>query len=106
MPPFVLDVDPGQPQAGGELRGGQQGREAFTERDAQRRILDRKHLAVTPHRGLAQSEVAGAQLLRGLLEVVAGEQRRSAIAQVEHRSRLVRPVTACAVELGEWHGRS
>ena len=47
------------------------------------RVLgERQHLAVAPERRLAQREVAGAHLVRRALEVVAGEERSAAAAEV------------------------
>ena len=80
---LFLDAELGKADAIAEGRRREQRCVAFAEVDAVRRVLDRQHLGIPPQGGLAQLEMARPHVLRRALEIVASEQRRATLAEVE-----------------------
>ena len=78
---FVLDVQPIEADGGAERLGMEQRREPFTERHRRLAVEQRQHLAIAPHVRLAAGQRVARPCPRPR-QVVAGEQRGAARAQV------------------------
>ena len=103
--PSSLTSSPGRPIRAPVAGHGQQRRPALAER--RRRAAgsrDRQQLAVAPQVGRAAGDLAPDPTARAYgVEVVPGQQRRAALAQVRRPVRVVPGAAARALQVGEGH---
>ena len=81
-----------------------EGSEALAERNDFLRVFDRQDLAVAPHIGGTALELCWRKGGRGLLQIVAGQQRRADIGEIVERKSIVFCARARAFEVGQEHG--
>ncbi len=105
LPDSSLIERRGMPMAEPRRRAVRSGVKPFTEADPVVGVVDRQHVVVPPHRRLAQREVAGAHVLRRLVEVVAREQGAAALAEGVDLPGRVLALAARAFEVREGHAR-
>ena len=100
---LVLDEDPRQSEIGADAGGVDQRRPALAQRDRRLAVEQRHQLAVAPHGRRARPASGSLLPGPGRFEIVAGEQRRAAGAQVLLDARIVgrRAAWRAAIEVSE-----